>query len=114
MKKGSPISRFEEKIKKEESGCWTWTSAKSGGGLKGGEYGAFWDGERHTGAHQFSYRHFKGEIGKGLCVIHSCDNPPCVNPEHLSLGTRSENTKDCVKKERHRFGKNKTLKYAKN
>ncbi|QZE51091.1 HNH homing endonuclease [Klebsiella phage vB_KpnP-VAC1] len=53
------------------------------------------------GAHQAAYIRAKGTIPKGMVVMHSCDNPLCVNPEHLSVGTQKENRADCVAKGRH-------------
>ena len=50
--------------------------------------------------HRESYRLLKGEIPDGMCVLHKCDNPACINPEHLRIGTNKENTQDCVKKGR--------------
>ena len=54
--------------------------------------------------HRLSYEAFKGEIPKGMCVLHSCDNPLCINPEHLFLGTGKDNVLDMVNKERQARG----------
>lgn len=81
-------------------GCWNWTGTKMGNG-----YGAIpkCKGGRVTGAHRFSWYIHNGEWPpKGMVVMHSCDNPSCVRPDHLSIGTQSENIKQCVDRGRHK------------
>ncbi|ALP47802.1 HNH endonuclease [Escherichia phage GA2A] len=63
-------------------------------------YGLKWYAGKLRGAHVVSYLNNKGPIPEGLVVMHSCDNRLCVNPEHLSIGTYSENMIDCVSKGR--------------
>lgn len=75
--------------------CWEWSEGR----FASGGYGQFWDG-KPVRAHRFSWEFFNGPIPKGLCVLHSCDNPPCVNPLHLSVGTRAENNRDMRSKGR--------------
>lgn len=70
-------------------GCWVWTAAKTKQG-----YGQFGYKGIMTGAHRVSYELYKGPITEGLFVLHRCDNPSCVNPDHLYLGTNSDNTRD--------------------
>lgn len=69
--------RFWKKVHKTDS-CWIWTAAKNSRG-----YGSFWDGERLTCAHRFSYEIAKGMIDSRLELDHLCRNPSCVNPDHL-------------------------------
>lgn len=88
--------RIRERVDIDERGCWLWR----GPVFKDG-YGAI--GIRRTGtqrAHRVSYDAFVGPIPTGLWVLHRCDVPRCVNPEHLFLGTPSDNTQDCFAKGR--------------
>jgi hypothetical protein len=89
-----PLERFEKKFR-VTPGCWLWTGSPGTTG-----YGAFWLGDKNVAAHRFSYAAYKGEIATGMLVLHSCDNPLCVNPDHLRLGTNSDNTLDKVSRDR--------------
>ena len=80
--------RFEAKIKKTDS-CWLWTASRN---LKG--YGEFRLQGKLLRAHRASFAYFKGEIPSGLLIMHLCDIPACVNPEHLALGTSKDNSQD--------------------
>lgn len=84
---------FLARTKLVPSGCLEWTGCLNRGG-----YGRVGRGQHN--ASRVAYRLFKGDPGD-LLVCHSCDNPICVNPEHLWLGTPSDNMRDCVSKGRH-------------
>lgn len=79
--------------------CWIWTSTRCPKG-----YGHFQIGKIAAKAHRVSYEIFKGQFDRSLHILHSCDNPSCVNPDHLSLGTNADNVFDSMKKGR-RFTK---------
>ena len=81
------LDRFWTKVNKTDS-CWLWT-----GGMDGSGYGRFFNGKQVT-THRFSYELHKGEIPPGICVLHHCDTPLCVNPSHLFLGTKKDNAVD--------------------
>lgn len=76
--------------------CWEWTAAKNEKG-----YGVFGVGKETDKASRLAYKLTKGPIPRGLFVLHSCDNPGCVNPDHLWLGTNLDNVKDMIKKGRN-------------
>lgn len=82
-------------------GCWLWQGRRIPTG-----YGYMYDPETGTtmGAHRISYELHRGPIAAGLCVCHTCDTPACVNPDHLWLGTRRQNSQDMCKKGRCRSG----------
>lgn len=91
--------RFWKKVQKTD-GCWLWIGNwKSPSG-----YGIFGIGKKGYIASRYSYELHKGPIPDGLYVMHGCDNPLCVNPAHLSVGTQKENILDAVKKGRMHGG----------
>src|SRR5882672_10379584 len=89
---------FWRKVDKRPFGCWVWTAWKNSKG-----YGNFNIGERKWKAHRLSYTFFYGPIPDGLLVLHRCDNPSCVNPDHLFLGTARDNFQDAISKKRLPF-----------
>lgn len=83
------LERFTSKFIKT-NGCWIWTAAKAGNG-----YGYFYYNGHLRYAHRVSLALFKGyELENDLDTLHSCDNPSCVNPDHLSYGTRTQNMRE--------------------
>lgn len=88
--------RFEKKFDKEDgNGCWEWNAHKGRWG-----YGTFSVNRKSKLAHRVSYELYVGEIPDGLLVLHRCDNPACVNPKHLFIGSNADNVHDCEQKGR--------------
>lgn len=90
------VQRFEAKIMPEpNSGCWLWTGAIQSGG-----YGSLIHKGRSWKAHRFAFVLYRGPIPNGQDVMHHCDVPSCVNPDHLSAAPTVENVRDLWRKGR--------------
>lgn len=101
MERLSLLKRFEEKYCPEpNTGCWLWTAALNNKGY--GKIGAYRSKGRYDWmlAHRASWFLFKGQLSDEMCVLHKCDTPACVNPDHLFLGTKGDNIRDAVHKGR--------------
>ena len=77
------------------NGCIETTARRGAGG-----YGRLWFEGRMWMAHRLAWTQAHGPIPRGLFVLHSCDNPPCINPDHLFLGTQLDNMRDAAQKGR--------------
>ena len=82
------IKNFWNKVKKSNR-CWEWTGSRFPSG-----YGHLARTYPSGYAHRTSWILHFGKIRKGMCVLHKCDNPPCVNPDHLKIGTIQDNVRD--------------------
>lgn len=100
----SDLQRFFDRIDKSpgfgpKKDCWIWRAPLVGGG-----YGQFVvtkaNLKKYINAHRLSYIIYFEQIPYGMYVFHKCDNPSCVNPDHLFLGTQKDNRIDCIKKGR--------------
>ena len=101
---GKPLfCRFANSYEIKEDGCWNWErSIRSKL-----PYGSIRLNGKHLVAHRYSWELSNGKIPYGIYVLHKCDNPSCVNPDHLFLGTQGDNNRDCIEKNRN-FNKLKT------
>ena len=94
--------RFEKYVSPEpNTGCYLWI-----GSLNTYGYGQFWCKGKNVLAHRASFELYKSLIPPGISVLHACDNPACVNPDHLFLGTQKDNMQDMKKKGRCWRGSN--------
>lgn len=85
-------------VKLTDKGCWeTISHVKDKLG-----YGYIQRNRKVSKAHRFAYEIMVGEIPQGMCVLHHCDNPPCVNPKHLFVGTHADNMRDMIIKGRNK------------
>ena len=92
-----PVEKLLNFIHKEPGGCWNYTGYTNSDG-----YGHVVIRGKHYKASRISYEHFVGKIPYGLFILHKCDNPSCVNPDHLYAGTQKENVCDMFERGRSR------------
>ena len=98
-KPGPVVERFSAMVNKTV-GCWLWLGSRNAKG-----YGRFnSDGKTIVLAHRFAWEMVNGNVPDDLCVLHRCDVPECVRPDHLFLGTRIDNNADMVAKGRQAKG----------
>jgi len=102
LKTKTILDRFMDKVEMiPDCGCWIWMGSLDASGRKSTRrYGTmFYNGKREQ-AHRVSWEIYNGQIPKHMLVLHRCDTPSCVNPNHLFIGTHLDNMKDCINKNR--------------
>lgn len=103
MREKSLLERFLEKVRvpsADPETCWEWTGTTAADGGYGQIHEGGKGSKRHLRAHRYAWFLANGPIPAGLCVLHRCDNPACVRPSHLELGTRAKNNYDMARKDR--------------
>jgi HNH endonuclease len=105
----SPLIRFTASFEEDKkSGCWVWQAGMTRpSGRDGLRYGKLRVRGKSMLAHRFSYEISAGAIPAGMCILHRCDNPPCVNPAHLFPGKDADNTRDMLSKDRESRGEDR-------
>jgi len=103
--------RFELSHEKKENGCWHWLKASRK--RRKHKYGQISINGKHVSAHRFSYELHRGNVIDDLMVLHTCDNPICVNPEHLYLGNHQQNMNDMNQRGRGNKGRTHFKIYSK-
>jgi hypothetical protein len=93
------IERITSNVDMTESGCWEWRGHRSPDG-----YGRVCHNGRCEPVHRYSFLAHGGEMLPGQSILHACDNPPCVNPDHLRAGTTADNMRDKVERGRQARG----------
>jgi hypothetical protein len=103
MRQGISIEQFWARVQKTET-CWLWTAGTDKDG-----YGKLWKERAHRASWELHY----GLVPDGLMVCHHCDNPPCVRPDHLFLGTNTDNQQDAWRKGRKHVARGGECSWAK-
>jgi hypothetical protein len=98
-RKANTLGDFWKYVLKGD-GCWEW----QGNRVKEGGYGRFRYGGKTNLTHRLSYEMHTGPIPEGLMVLHTCDNPGCVRPDHLYIGTAKDNADDREERDRSQTG----------
>lgn len=95
--------RFWSRVVKQEGedACWEWVGAT----WQNGRYGKVNSGGKHLRAYHLPWELENGKIPKGMCACHKCDNPACVRPSHIFIGSKSDNFKDMHQKGRAKIEK---------